>query len=263
MNTPQPIATWIEQRILYFFNTVQHVHEITGTLMDNPTDGSGRTMGNSTASRVLRVRNSLPNRQFRTFAELDQIPGVGPGTIRDMVFTFGIAADTAFRNDLYDEGVLMENWALEPVSVHIADKARFAELVRDEAALRAYLVEYIEALGNEHELPQQAVNSMTDALKTAYIDRYHNSTTAPAYAMALWFYRFDADNWFSWEEILEHTQGYFEYHQTGYPWEMELLLFKGFEQQGIIEPGISPRELPVVLNTPEQVVTMWFSALYD
>ena len=44
---------------------------------------------------------------------------------------------------------------------------------------------------------------------------------------------------------------------------MDLHFFKGFRNRGIISPGISPADLPVVINWAEQTITFWVSALYD
>lgn len=261
---PAHVPTWIANRILGFFNRVQSIDEIVnGPIQDDPSDGPGRTIGPKLAARILRERNNLRWRRFREFEELDAVPGVGAGTIKDLVFSFGTTAAQAFQDRMYDDNIIYEeNWALEYFQTTFDDQEAFNELVNDEAAFRAWVVEKIVQIATDKSLSEEQTMEMVRLLSSTYIDTYSNSTPAAGYALALWFYEFDADNWFTWETIQQPTGAYFSHHD-GYPWEMELRLFKGFEQRGIIRPGITPEDLPVVVNWPEQAITIWVSALYD
>lgn len=258
------VPTWVANRILGFFNRVQSIDEIVnGPIQDDPSDGPGRTIGPTLAARILRERNNLRWRRFREFKEFDAIPGVGEGTIRDLVYSFGTSAAQAFQDRMYDDSIIFEeNWTLEYFQTTFDEQETFNELVNDEEAFRQWIVEKVGAIGQERGADKQQIDEMTQQLSTAYMDTYFNTIPAAGYALALWFYEFDADNWFSWERIQEPTGAYFSHHD-GYPWEMELKFFKGFTQQGIIRPGITPEDLPVVINWPERAITIWFSALYD
>lgn len=55
---------------------------LDGTIQDDPADGAGRTMGPVLAARILREKAKLPRRRFTDFEQLDNIKGVGEGTIR-------------------------------------------------------------------------------------------------------------------------------------------------------------------------------------
>ncbi|MCB0575738.1 MAG: hypothetical protein KDC61_14360, partial [Saprospiraceae bacterium] len=90
---------------------------------------------------------------------------------------------------------------------------------------------------------------------------YHNSTEEGALAFALWFYRFDADNWFSFERMFQQTSALFGYHAVPL-WEMEMRFFKGFKHR-IFTKLIAPPDLPVLVNYPEHKVTLWVSGLAD
>ena len=98
-----------------FFNWARNVEMVLdGTIQDNPADGPGTTLGRTLAARILRERNLLPNRRFTDFDQIDQIKGVGPGTIQDLVYSFGTSADEAFRKAMYERGTIYEeNWPLE------------------------------------------------------------------------------------------------------------------------------------------------------
>ena len=260
----QDVPAWVSQRILAFFNQAQNVDDIlNGSIQDDPSDGPGRTIGPKLAARILRTRNQLPARRFREFRELDDIPGVGAGTIKDLVYSFGAGAAEAFQSAMYDNGLIYrENWTLE-YSRTMFDKDRFEELAFDEAKFRAFVVEKVDELSRAAGDSEEMRQRMLDNLSSTYIDVYNNGIPAAGYALALWFYEHDADNWFSWERIQEQTGPYFEHHIESREGEMELRFFKGFELVGLIRPGITPEDLPVVLNWAEQSITLWFSALYD
>lgn len=259
-------SEWVTNRILAFFNRARNIDDLLdGTIKDDPADGPGYTLGRKLAGRILRTRNALrPIPRFRKFEEFDSIPGVGPGTIDDLVYTFGTPAAEAFRTRMYTDAVIYEaNWPLEYFRYPIANKTQFQELAANEEAFHNWVAEKVGELCGEREVSEENCSLMQADLGNAYVDTYHNTTPAPAYALALWFYEFDADNWFSWERIQEACHTYFDHHGGLYPWEMQLRFFKGFTNRGIIQPGITPDDLPVVVNWPEQCITLWFSALYD
>jgi hypothetical protein len=221
-------------------------------------------MGRALAARVLRERNGLPDRRFTDLDQIDRIPGVGPGIIQDLVFSFGISADEAFRTSMYSSGTIYaENWPLEYFRYTIDDLEEFTAIAQDLEKLRQFVVNKVEEVCKERAVPAENCATMLTALNAAYIDYYSNSSPTASYALALWFYEFDADNWFSWEKIQQQTRGYFDYNANTYPWLMDLYFFKGFNNLGIIAPGICPEDLPVVINWAEQSITFWISALYD
>lgn len=259
------IPIWIQNRIVGFFNWARNVDMILdGTIKDDPSDGPGNTMGRTLAARILRERNNMPRRRFNDLEEIDRITGVGPGTLKDLVYSFGVSAAEAFQKSMYDSGTIYrENWPLEFFRFTFEDQNAFNEIAQDQEKLRSFIVEKFTAVCREREVDTKAADTMIRDIQSAYIDPYSNSTPAAAYALALWFYEFDADNWFSWERIQEQAIGYFDHNSNTYPWFMELYFFKGFRNRGIISPGICPEDLPVVVNYAEQAVTFWISALYD
>jgi hypothetical protein len=266
MSSNSGIPKWVANRILGFFNRAKNINDIVdGTIKDDPSDGPGNTIGRQLADRILRTRNQLrPFRRFTAFEQLDDIQGVGQGTIDDLVYTFGTSAAQGFRERMYNDSIIYEaNWPLEFFRYEIEDQEAFNELAYDEEAFRKWLIQRVGELCGERQVNDRDCNSMLEDLREAYLDKYFNSTPAAGYALALWFYQFDADNWFSWDRIQEACIGYFDHHSGAYPWEMELRLMRGFTQRGIIQPGITPDALPVVFNWPEQCITLWFSALYD
>lgn len=258
------IPQWVQQRILGFFNRARNVSMIVdGPIRDSNPDGKGKTIGPTLAARILRERNALPRRRFMRFDQLDDIRGVGQGTIDDLVFSFGESADAAFRSSMYSSGTIFTgNWPLEFFRFALAAET-FAEVTDSSEGLRQFVGEKVRETAVERELEQGDRQAMLTEIENAYPDVYTNSTPEAAYAFALWFYRFDADNWFSWERIQEQTIPYFEHNINTDDWEMKLYLFKGVVNRGIVPPGIAAADLPVVVNHAEQSITFWISALYD
>ncbi|MEM6878002.1 MAG: hypothetical protein AAF544_05565 [Bacteroidota bacterium] len=259
------IPLWVQNRILNFFNAANSVAEILdGTIQDDPSDGKGHTIGQTLAARILRVRNQLPWRRFTSLEQIDGIPGVGKGTIKDLAFSLGVPADVAFRNKMYEsQTIYQENWPLEHLSFEYVNKEKFDNIANDHKQLRHLLADSIRKIAKNRKVDETDQIAMQEEIKTGYLDRYHNSTPAAAYALALWFYEFDADNWFSWDTIQQRTIEYFDYHMGGSPWLMELYFLKGFTNRLSIPMGISPEDLPVVVNHAEQTVSFWWSTLYD
>ena len=259
------IPLWVQNRIVGFFNRARNVDMILdGSIQDHAADGTGNTMGRTLAARILREKKALAKRNFTDFEQIDSIRGVGPGTVEDLVYSFGKSADAVFKKSMYDSGTIyQDNWPLEYFRFPIEDKNTFLAIAQNKDNLRQFIIEKVGEVSSERNVIAAKKDAMIADVSEAYIDNYSNSTPAAAYALALWFYEFDADNWFSWERIQEQTSQYFDYNANTYPWFMDLYFFKGFTNRGIISPGLSPKDLPVVINWVEQSITFWVSALYD
>lgn len=232
------IPMWIQNRIVGFFNWARNVNMILdGTIQDDPSDGPGTTMGRTLAARILRARNLQVNRRFTDLEQIDNISGVGKGTIKDLVYSFGRSADEVFQQSMYNSGTIYkDNWPLEYFRFTINDKEDFNAIAKDKEKLRQFIVSKVDAVCKERKVDAKKSDAMLHDLRHAYIDAYSNSSPTAGYALALWFYEFDADNWFSWEKIQEQTNSYFDHNSNTYPWFMELYFFKGFENRGIIGP---------------------------
>lgn len=259
------IPLWIQNRIIGFFNKARNVDMILdGSIKDDPSNGKGTTIGPALAARILREKNSLPRRRFTDFEQIDEIRGIGPDTVQDLVYSFGQPAAAFFKKVMYDsETIYKDNWALDYFRYQIEDQEAFTAIVEDKESLRSFVMKKVEEESKEKKVDQKEIKAMEKDLKEAYLDPYSNSTPEAAYAFALWFYQFDADNWFSWEQIQKQTKAYFDYNFNTYPWQMDFYLFRGFENRGLVEIGITPDALPVNVNWAEQCITIWGSALYD
>jgi len=252
---------WVNNRIVGFFNRVKNADEITNGVSDDPSCGGGYGIGNLLAVKILKQRNTLPARRFRTIDQLMEIKGLGKDKLKDLVHSLGTSAAEFFKTGLYENGIIYkENWPVEYFSFPIKDKKTFQTIANNDGELRAFVSSSISKISRSKRVKSAAHEAMVEQVESAYIDSYQNGTEEALIAMALWFYRFDADNWFSFDQMLMATRGYFDYHSVPV-WEMNLKFFKGFEHR--ILNGSTPKDLPVVVNHPEKTITIWTAALND
>lgn len=249
-------------RIVRFFNSVQSAFEIVQGVKDDPGDNETVVFSTKVAKRILEVRNSLPSFRFESLEQIDAIPGVGPDKIEDLAYTFGRPASAVFESNLFEKGLLYENWTVIRYEYASETDEAHRDIVDNPAAFR----KTVHRLATRASMETQGYGSdeaerITGSVLTEYIDTYTNSTPEAALAFALWFYRVDADNWFSFDRMLAETSTFFDYHSEPYS-PMELRLFKGFENQAFINL-ITPKDLAITVNDAERVITLWIVGLAD
>jgi hypothetical protein len=270
MNT-QDISKRTALRILNFFNRVKHVSDITDTLIqDDPSDGPGRTIGPVLAARILNARAALEFKQFENLGQLDAIPGFGEGTWKDLVYTFSRTAAEAFRDNLYANNIIYkENWPVWFFEYPIEDKEQFEELTFNESAYRNFISEKLAEIAQEADVVDSLAQTAINGVKDAHMERFEDITLS-SLSFAIWFYRLDPENWFSFDRMEEQTRAYFEYYVPQYPFQqmrydtlLELIAFKGIPGTIMDPAGIAASDLITIANQPEQSITIWMSTLYD
>ena len=146
--------------------------------------------------------------------------------------------------------ILGENFSLKTFSFTL-DEEKFEKTVGRQLAFRNFV--------NDRLLDLAAKECALCA--TTYIDTF-SSGLQGAYALALWFFRFDEDNWFSFDQVLEKTKAYLN-GVSKWNDRLELRLFKGFSLKGILTEAISGPDLPVVVNHGDKTVTIISCELRD
>ncbi|MCH8303733.1 MAG: hypothetical protein IIB94_01235 [Candidatus Marinimicrobia bacterium] len=79
-------------RVLEFFNKATIPDQIVERIKDDPDFGK-KTRGAygirpSLARKILRERDSLPQKKFRSLSQIDRIKGIGPDTLHDILNSF-------------------------------------------------------------------------------------------------------------------------------------------------------------------------------
>jgi hypothetical protein len=268
---PKDISAPIADRILDFFNRVREVSDITDTLIeDDPSDGPGSTIGPTLASRILRTRSELTSNRFETLEQLDAISGLGEGTWKDLVYTFGRTAAEAFRDNLYKNGLLFqENWPVWFFEFPIEDNELFEELGFRDTTYREFVSTKLGEITRQEPVVDSLAEAAIQGAKEAPLDRFQDPTLS-AVSFAIWFYRLDPGNWFSFDRMYEQTSAYFDYHTPRYSFQertfntlLEFVAFKGIPGTILDPAGIVAPDLVTVLNYPDQSITIWMSTLYD
>ncbi|HMQ46116.1 MAG TPA: hypothetical protein PKA00_00185 [Saprospiraceae bacterium] len=268
------IAQWIADRVLAFLNQARSPESITGDGVANPENPQDPdnwedySIGTVVAQRIIEKRLTLPRQHFQSLDELKGIPGLGQNKFDDMIRAFSTPSAEAFRTAMYEQNIISEeNWKLTYYTSFIEDAETYRNITRNETNFKHHVVEQLEKIcleilgGNDSAANRSASRLLGENARLRFIDTYSNSAGAASYAFALWWYRFDADNWFSFDRVYRVIDTYFSHH-NGPNWAMDLHFFKGFKHE-ILSDGIVPADLPVVTSEAEQSITIWTSALYD
>jgi len=100
--------------------------------------------------------------------------------------------------------------------------------------------------------------------KKALLEKCHlDYESDPFFAqqqLTTWWYRFDMDNWFSYERVSEAVGTFINHYPNS---NMEIAFFRGFTNSGTVAEAVTPNDLVVSLNREELVVTIWGVSLYD
>ena len=256
------IAPWVRYRILHFLNAAQKPIDLVVGVLDDAGDAEERGFSMLLSRRVLQHRDALSGKRFQTLEQVDAVRGISPDKLDDLAFTFGVPAADAFEKALFEYGLLLDNWTLHRYTWTDGSEKAFRQTADDPTAFRQVVRDLatracLETAGHD----QAQARTLTASLETDYIDGYNNSTEEAAYAFALWFYRFDADNWFSFENMFEQTEAFFSHHSGAF-FPLELRLFKGFQNQVLLNQIVG-RDLPVTVDYAEQVITLWVVGLRD
>ncbi len=97
----QRVEPELEARILEFFNQATRAEELARQIRDDPrvrkAPPSARGLGPSLAAHLLHVRDSRYGGRFTSLEQIDGVPGVGPDTLQDILYSFGGPAPLEVR----------------------------------------------------------------------------------------------------------------------------------------------------------------------
>ncbi len=259
--TPESPERWVQERILDFVNRVQTAAELAAGVQDDPNSGGSGSIGATVAQRILDARNALPGNRFREFSQLDDVPGVGEDKINDLAYTFGTPAAKAFQDRMYNGVIYRENFDLDYRSLSYATDAEFLAIVDNDSNFTNAVGAVVEKWVDERSGNRQLAATAGRYLRLTHLERT-TSAHLGGYYFAYWFFRFDEDNWFSFERVRTETDFYLSYNPS-YQDRLELRFFKGFDNCGLLANAISPTDLPAVVNYGERKITVWRGDLRD
>lgn len=249
----------MERRLLGFLNHIDDAATLSDAIPDRNQQG-GTGIGGQVAERLLKARTTLPDQCFKNLKQVEAVPGLGKDKILDLIHAFKQPAAQAFRSSMYN-GVILTNWELEYFTSIFKDEAAFQEVIDSKSSLAEFVSEQVEQISLERYSNSKAAELAGELVERCYDEHFPDSHFG-AYALAFWFYQFDADNWFSFERVLKETEKYLNYYPE---WEdrLELHLYKGFDNTGVLVDPVTQVDLPVVINRGERAVTIWTCQLND
>jgi hypothetical protein len=262
-----PPPDWLVERILDFVNRAQDADELTGTLADAPkkkakiSEERGYAISETVAQGILEVRNQLPDHRFSNTDQLMAVPGFGEEKLLDLCKHLWVPAAKQFHDAMFEQVLSQDNWELTYHTYDFDSHASFLDIATNESNFTEWVSERVEEISFDKYGNSQAAYLASLLIPKCYLELFDDSLYG-SLALAFWLYQFDADNWFTFEEVHQQTEQYLSIYPN---WEdrLELRLFKGFENVGVLVTGVAQNDLPVVVNFAEEVITIWTGQLND
>ena len=262
------IDVFTEKRILAFLNGVRNASELTssssegGAIVDNPDSGaaSGYTIGATVATRIIQLRNTLRGRRFTSVDQLEGVDGFGQDKLNDLVFSFSLSAEEQFKQQLFD-GILLDNWRVRYEVEQFEDLIPFKNVAENRANFEDQVIAAVRRASFNRFGDRSRAYLAGELARDRYVESYLEAHLG-SYGWALWFYRFDQDNWFSFERMRTAVEAFLSTYY-GISEEIELHLFKGYPNGAGLAEGIIPNDLPVTINHAEQRIAVWTIELFD
>ena len=249
-----------EVRLLDFLNRAFSVRDILNLrlIKDSGPGTKDYGIGRTVAARIVSRKRILPRRRFTSLTQLNGIQGFGQDKLDDLVNTFSISTAERFKRNLFEQQILFENWEVRYHTVSFDTEEAFRDATKDDASIQKIVKDNIGDLANEGTGPQR-IAEIKDQIGNAYFQTYQEGFLG-SYEFALWFFKFDQDNWFSFERIREPLEAYLtEVDSRGYD---AIQFYKGVNT-GLLMSGITVIDLPVVIMEAERSITFWGAALFD
>ena len=262
LNT-QEIDPFTAKRIIAYLNQLRSAEELTEEIEDSPDSGSagsGYAIGPDVASRILSLRNRQRARRFSSLDQLEEVEGFGQDKLNDLVFSLSSSAEEQFVKSLFN-GILLDNWTVRFYDEQFEDRDAFLHIAKNESALVEWLVRRLFTATLEKNDNRITANLAGELIRNRFMETHEESYIA-SYAWALWFYQIDPGNWFSFDRIRLVIDTFLSSYY-GISENIELRLFKGYDDRGALTSGITSSDLPVTVNHAEQRIAFWTAELFD
>ncbi|HHG83420.1 MAG TPA: hypothetical protein ENJ82_01625 [Bacteroidetes bacterium] len=255
------IAYWKLKCILNALNSFPNAPELSAAVQAAPGLEPGLpALEEALAQRIFDRKAAQQHGRFTAIGQLQNIDGLSQDKLQNLVYSFGISAAEQFKLSMYHD-LLQDNWVLNYDRSEFPDERAFLNLVDNPTAFKSWLADKVAELAvqktgqaNNGPLAQKSLNN-------ACVESFYSGYVG-SYSMALWFFRFDEDNWFSFDRVHEKTEIYLS--SPAYARDrIELRNFVGFENSGLLANPITVSGLPVTVNYMEQTISIWSCQLND
>jgi len=247
-----------EGRILSHFNKAQSSSR--GLKAGRRLQRSSTRLSEEAAKSIFARQSEQPKGRFERVSDLRKVSELDAEAWQDLVNQFARPAADIFRQEMYEE-VMGSNWDLSYRSIQISDKQEWDAISRNPAALLSTVKTIVEGLAMDHKGSADIAKLANLLLDQAAVESHTDSHLA-SFAWAFWFYRFDQDNWFSFEKVREEIEDYLSsYSDQAEP--IHFHLYKNFPNSQVLVDALTVADLPVMVNHAEQRVTVWTCSLND
>lgn len=249
-------------RLLHVLNQAKSVDDIKKGLAKKSEERQGYSVGEKVLERLIDKKQGLGEKGFQVLEDLDKIEGLGDDKVKDLISDLSPPAAEAFQSELYS-GIILDNWEVKHATTIFNSKESFLEIVENRANFTDWVANEVVQLSAKRFDYVRTAELAGAILKEITADRYEDPHFG-SLAFAFWFYQIDADNWFSFETIWSTCEAYLNYYPYDVqPNRIEFRLFRGFENEGILANPVTTKDLPVVVNYPEQAISIWTAQLND
>lgn len=248
-----------QKRLLTFVNRLFQVEQVQ-RLLEGYTSSQDYGIGDITVQKIVARRQDLPSKRYESLDQLGDIEGLGPDKMQELLEVFQYTAAEDFHKRMR-RSVIPGNFILNHHDIQYETDESFQVVACQDGLLRDHIaaeVQRISALKYGNELAARLASRL---IYTTYLDRIEPEYTA-SYAWATWFYKFDADNWFGFEQVRQACALYLEglgQYETG----NSLILFRGFNLHEVLAQSVTVVDLPVVLQADERRISIWTAQLND
>ncbi|MCK5682605.1 hypothetical protein KAJ27_00730 [bacterium] len=149
-----------------------------------------------------------------------------------------------------EKNVLHSNFNFTFMKLKILEKSKFKKISSDKKCFRNYLIDKLNDLN---------ISKNASKIDNCFIEVY-DSGFLGSLAFALWFMKFDEDNWFSFQQVLTETEKFLA--DKTYDDRIELFLLKGLKSD-CDNSAITVEEIPVTLNHSTGLICIWQGKLFD
>ncbi|MEO1653825.1 MAG: hypothetical protein AAFU64_09785 [Bacteroidota bacterium] len=251
--------TWITNRVINFLNRARSSEDIVNLGVQEGEEND-YWIGRTVAQRMLDHRSELRGGQYASLNQLNDISGFGQDKFDELVGKFSVSAAQAFQNEMQSE-ILPSNFPIYFFNRSFPDQASFLEAVDQSDNFKKEVENEILKIVRDKFQDQRMAMLAAEYIQCCPLD-IAGSETLASYEWANWFYKFDADNWFSYDRVRQPIRAYIEGFGN---WEerRELRIFRRFPTGLALSEGITPKDLPIVVNYEEWNFTIWVAELFD
>lgn len=251
------------QTVLDFLNRAQTTNDITDIAQYRPdlapADLASYSIGAQGAQNLLDARAALLTGKFTSLDEVLDVPAIGEDKILDIVDFLWFPTEELFRQELFRE-VLGGNWVVDYWR-YTMDQEEFDRLEQTPSLLQDFVSRNINDIARQRS-DNFIIGSLASALlDNTFSDRVESLTALTQFAS--WWFRFDEDNWFSFDRISEIIDPFLNYYNRQPGTYIDPVFYRGFQNGGTVADGITPDDLVVTLNPAERAITIWGISLFD